>query len=120
MIKDNIIYFGYGDIAVNCDNSGKITFQQFKPNQDIGSSLNKDLEGFEYLSELITLNFNRKDYDDLLNITSSLGKIFELDGYILDFTNYNQSSVNVVLHAMRKALQLRIFLWDSTDLSLAC
>ncbi len=110
MIKDNIIYFGYGDIAVGCNKlSGDITFQQFKPPQDIGGHVDPNIENFEYLSELITLNFNTRDYMTLSNIANLITetKIYNLNDYILDFTNFNQDSVNVVLKYMRFGLQIK-------------
>jgi len=120
MIKDNIIYFGYGDIAVGCNEIGDITFQQFKPSQNIGSDVDSNIDGFEYLSELITLDFSKKDYVALSNIVDSKVRIYNLDGYILDFTNFNEGSVNVILKYMRHALRLKIYIFNDNDFNLAC
>ncbi len=120
MIKDNIIYFGYGDIAVGSNKFGEITLRQFKPSQNIGSDVDNNIEGFEYLSKLIMLDFNKKDYNVLLNIVNSQIKIYNLDGYILDFTNFNEGSVNVILKYMRHALRLKIYIFNNNDFNLAC
>lgn len=96
MIKDNIIYFGYGDIVVGQDGWGSITLQQFKPPQEIGKSIDKKVS--EYTSELIVLKVSLVDYRAICDLKKAKNKQHQIGKYTLDFNNYNEKSIDVVTH----------------------
>ena len=92
-------------------------FNKLNPPKNIGDQIDPNVEDFEYLSERITLNFEAKDYIDLSKIGNSEIKIYNLNDYILDFTNFNQGSVDVVLKYMMFGLRIKE---DMSNLSYAC
>lgn len=98
MIIGNIIKFGYGDIAVGSNPiMNTLEFQGFKPPQECGSIvIDNDIE---YVTDKIKIEL---DMDDCLLLRSRLrsindDKVIDLNGYILDFTKFNQASVDVAL-----------------------
>lgn len=107
MIKDNVIYFGYGDIAVyTCGDY--LTLQWFKPPLEIGSSL----KGKEvtWLSEQIKLWVTRKNLNDLDKIDGKVNKQLIMGDYILDFSNYNKTSIEMVRKYMKIAVNNAMFI----------
>jgi hypothetical protein len=111
MIKGNTIYFGYGDIAVGSTNTGFITLQWFEPPQEVGEKLkNKEVN---WLSDIIKLNPTFKNLKEIEQINEESNKQIMVDGYILDFSEYNSKSVEVVKKHMLNALSV-------FQLALAC
>lgn len=98
MIIDKTIKFGYGDIAVGSDALRSILyFYGIKPPLNIGENVNDDIE---VCSNKIEFEI---DYDDYIYIYQNITAVkngsikkFHFRDYILDFTNYNIESVNVV------------------------
>ena len=110
MIKDNIVYFGYGTIGVFSDAiSSCLCFRHIKPPQEIG----KGLAGKEYevISE-VYFDVNNY-YNDIILLDKQLDSLKDLENkqiefcnYILDFNQYNEKSVNVVKNAITNAISL--------------
>lgn len=112
MIEGNRIKFGYGDICVGASAfKQQVTFQQFKPPAEPGENVPYDVE---FTSEQIVidldLNSSFKIYNDILRSMRYVKerKIteFEIKGYILDFSNYNEKSIDVVNRALNEAARL--------------
>lgn len=93
MIKGNRIIFGYGDIAVGSCRCGFVSFTNIKPPQEVGT----------YIEENVELGLQVKLYElkpyGLISEIEKVNKdnaILEYNGYILDFSNFNEISLNVV------------------------
>ena len=98
MIKGNRILFGYGTISVGVTRlSSEICFEEIKPPKEVGSVILR--EEVEIVKEVIITD---------TSITSLIGKVTENNkvvekcGYIFDFTNYNEKSVEVFESKLRK------------------
>lgn len=94
MIQDNVLKFGYGDIAVGFV-ANELTFQYFRPPQEVGSYVRPDK--VEWLSEKIRISFN--NYNQIMSFSRLLRQaserkisVFEYAGYTFDFTNFNSRS----------------------------
>ena len=114
MIKNNTIYFGHGTVGVY-STSMRLVFEELRPPQEIGQSL-KDMD-CERLNKIEI----SADYNEFIELQNKLEKLNEnsdnkrivFKSYILDFTEYNFKSVEVVL----KHIENATFLYG---LSLAC
>lgn len=108
MIKGNIIEFGYGDIAVSSNGMGYISFTNIKPplkcGQIITKVMRKDLE----IGLNITI-FEDKLWEvyNLVKTISKNNRVVKYKDYILDFSNYNEESVKVVLRGAFNMVNLR-------------
>ena len=91
MIQDNVLKFGYGDIAVGFV-ANELTFRYFRPPQEVGSYVCPDK--VEWLSEKIHINYNQiRSFSRLLRQASERKiSVFEYAGYTFDFTNFNSRS----------------------------
>ena len=97
MINGNRLKFGYGDICVRSDGlTQRISFQQFKPPAECGGNVPEDVE---YIGEEVILQISYEEYCEfnkqLKSVLSNSISTFSFKGYIFDFTNYNEESVNV-------------------------
>ena len=111
MINKNRIYFGYGDICVGSNSLLMVmTFQQFKPPADVGSTVEKDVN---FVSEEKVIHFNINNYETfnklLKQVKNDEIRIFEFDGLIFDFSNYDVSSVDVCIGHFNSAMQQYYF-----------
>lgn len=104
MIKDNVIYFGYGDILISSSwLSDEICFTHFKPAQEVGTMVNVDK--VDVIQEInITASLK-----ELLELREALNnaektKVIKFNGCILDFTKFNQISVNAVITPVNKMI----------------
>ena len=102
--KKDIIKFGYGNIVPQ-PHWDCITFLKFTPNVEVGQHMPSDAEiinsidmklslgdAFKLEGKLKKLKFqDDKTIDD---------KTIDFNDCILDFTNYNPKSVNIVLKAL--------------------
>lgn len=106
MIKDNVVYFGYGTVGVGVDSfSFNMTFQEIKPPVPIGESVfNYDVE---FIGEKKVIEF--KDYKECVAFGALLqaveDKIMPVivaneGDLILDFSHYDEGSVKVVKEAL--------------------
>ena len=114
MIKGNIIKFGYGDILVGCycnvdDDWDKFNLHltSIKPPQEIGESV----IGKEYdILEDLFISANSEEIFRLRGILSEIfqssSKVINFKNYVLDFTEYNKKSVDVVIRATDQAIQM--------------
>lgn len=95
MIIDNRICFGYGDIATGVSFSS-LTLTYFKPPQEIGSKVSINAE---VLAPTINIHLSYDECNELLvqlDLITKENCTIEIKDYILDFSNFNQGSVDVV------------------------
>lgn len=109
MIDGKIFKFGYGDILVG-GNPGtrQMNFQQFKPPAKVGDTVMCD--EVEWIGERILIEISYKDYQKLCKLldnvkTREISK-FSFNGYVFDFTNYNEKSVGVCKEKLNEAMSL--------------
>lgn len=112
MIDGNRIKFGYGSVAVGCDPlTQMVTFKQIKPPCECGSIVEEG-NGVEYIGEIIKIHLDISSYSFLMrklsDIDSKKVTVFEHDGYLFDFSNYNCKSVNVLREKARNAIYLEM------------
>ena len=105
MINGNILYFGYGDIAVRTQFLfNEIQFQQFKPPQEIGTYVEYDK--VEWIGECVKFELNEEEcvwwVKKLQKVLDRDTNAFEFKGYVFDFSNYNRKSVDVVVKNIYK------------------
>jgi hypothetical protein len=102
MIKDDgTIIFGSGTIIVS-NTYNMLILQHVEPKQVIGESP----EGEYDIIETIKIKFQGDMIilkKHLLSVTVE-NPIVTIRGYILDFTNYNPTSVNIVLDAIKRLI----------------
>ena len=116
MINGNQIKFGYGDIAVCAyEMIQEIGFQQFEPQQECGSSVNTN--AVRFIGETIYIKLCYNSYQEFMKLLAAVESkeitSFEFEGYVFDFTNYNEKSIEVCKRNARLAISLNI-------LALAC
>lgn len=97
MIEGNRLKFGYGDIAVGANGlTQTISFRQFKPPAECGDQVSEEVE---YIGNEIVLEFSYESYCEfnkyLKQISNKEITEFLFKGYIFDFTNYNEKSIDV-------------------------
>lgn len=107
MIKDNRIEFGYGDVAVGSCCMGYITFTNIKPPQEVGKDL-LDEDNIEYGHSIRIFEDTAYELLHLVKTVSDNNRIIEYKGYILDFSNFNQKSLDVVLHNAKNMVNTMI------------
>lgn len=115
MIKGNRIVFGYGTISV-AGRQNNLSFIEIKPPQEIGSLITPYDKSIIYLNEIVitaTIEEFEMLNTTLLKNDFTINKEIEFKGYILDFSNYNKKSVDVVLNKIRDAMGIY-------QLTLAC
>jgi len=110
MIRDNIIYFGYGTIAVYSGSCG-FKFTEIKPPQEIGEDI-LNTDGIEFLKE-IKFNFDFDKFSELLKNLRSLNKDSNekqicFQGYILDFNCFNKKSIDVIIKGINNTMMWEI------------
>lgn len=95
--KENIIYFGYGDIVVGSI-TNTLLIMPIKPPQKTGSIL--DMNRVEIIGETISFSFTTlkeiNDFRYALNLIDPTVNCFAFQDYIFDFSNYNKESVMVI------------------------
>lgn len=95
MIKGNRIIAGYGTLAVGgYSNTNKLIIRHIQPPKEVGSDIIDDFETLEVISVLI----NYETYLKLkraLKEVSAKKPIFTFDGWVFDFTKFNEKSVEV-------------------------
>lgn len=94
---ENIIYFGYGDVAVSSAGT-TLHITPFKPPQEVGSIV--DFSVVEKTGETIEFHFctlrEVSKFKDTLYFTNSTDNRFTFQGYIFDFTHYDEKSKAVL------------------------
>ena len=98
MIYGNVLKFGYGDICVGSDGlTQRMSFRQFKPPAKCGDQV---LDDIEYIGDEIILKFSYEDYCEfskkLEQVYNKETAEFIFKGYVFDFTNFNEESVQVI------------------------
>lgn len=103
MIEGNIIKFGYGDILVGVDSMfGGMIFDFIKPPQDIGKTCaKKDVEVLRTVQVGNGLSAI-KLLENLQTVSADNPKIDYL-GYTLDFSKFNEESLNVCKRQAKRA-----------------
>ena len=104
MIKDKVISFGYGDIAVASNSfTGGIYFTNIKPPMECGAMItSEDMDGIEFGLCVTIYDKVPHDFYHLVRKVTSENPVFEYDGYTIDFSNYNEKSYKVVRDAAFK------------------
>ena len=108
MIVGNRIIFGFGTIGVMGSSlREQISFTVIKPPQEIGENIvDESIE----IGETIILKEDRPyEFYNLVKTVNESNRVIEYKGHVLDFTTYNQKSVNVVLKHARNMVNLRIY-----------
>ena len=112
--KDNILYFGDGDILVN-NSLGGLMFVNCKPPLEVGTELTEELKeelGVKYTSDWINIPITTYDeakyFGKLLDeVTEQTTHYFYFKDYQFNFSNWNPKSVEVIkkhLSIVRKYL----------------
>lgn len=122
MIKDNRIIFGYGDILVGSykphsiymkNLSTSLVFYEIKPPKEIGKMPE---EGSYDILNTLSFNLTTNDIsilENIRNVLKTTNRHIKFRDYILDFSNYNEESVKVVIEGFENALFIN-------ELGLAC
>ena len=102
MVKGKTVYFGYGDVLVGSTQfEGTITLIEIEPPKEIGSSPAKDT--YTELQRIVL----RPTYDHIRKLKSIKDKTitnFTINDYTLDFSKFNQKSVEIVRKHINNAL----------------
>lgn len=101
--KDNILYFGDGDILVN-NSLGGLMFVNCKPPLEVGTEINDEIKeklGVKYTSDWITIPITTYDeakyFGKLLDeVTEQTTHYFYFKDYQFNFSNWNPKSVEVI------------------------
>lgn len=114
MIKDNVIYFGYGTISVGAMFQ-EMLFQEIKPPAEIGEALTEKLQSgqVEFTGNQHAILFRSyEECSEFKRLLESVheAKRFEFCGLVFDFTNYNEKSVTVVKKHLEKVISNVVFL----------
>lgn len=114
MITNKIIKFGYGTVLTTGNELSRVLFfQHIAPPKVIGEII-KDSDSYSVIG---TLKFEYSD--DMKILFENLNNIHEFNflinfrDYTLDFTNYNEKSIEVVKRAVSRVI-------IGFQLSLAC
>lgn len=101
--KDNILYFGYGDILVNSDLIC-LKFINCKPPVPVGTLLTdevRDKFNVKYTSDWINIPF--LTYDEIVDFEKLLDEVLErttyyfyFKDYQFNFSNWNPTSIEVI------------------------
>lgn len=110
--KENIIYFGYGDIGLG-HVTNHLFIMPFKPPQEVGSMVN--FNTVEQTGQTILLKFTSireiNRLQDTLSRINPTNTSFVFQGYTFDFTKYNEKSkmvLNVQLNGIKKYIRALI------------
>lgn len=101
-INNKTFYFGYGDILVNSCEMPFIRFTGIVPPLEIGTVVDQDtLADLDGATETIEIKFDSlkeaHNFKHMLERVNRLNNSFEYGGYAFDFSNYNESSIQVLL-----------------------
>lgn len=107
--KKDIVKFGYGNIVPQ-PHWDCITFLKFEPNVEVGQHMPDDAEIINSIDMKLSLDDAIKLEGKLKELKFQDDKTIDFNDCILDFTNYNPKSVNIVLKA----------LWYFTKIHLSC
>jgi hypothetical protein len=102
VIVNNKLVFGYGDIAVGQHWCG-LAFTQIKPPTEIGSSIHRDDSSLDKETErkIVIRPCDIDILGRLLDSVTNDNPVFKFNGFIFDFTLFNQESVNAVRRKLR-------------------
>lgn len=100
MIKGNTVYYGYGDIYNDCSGFDTLIFMNFEPSQKVGT--NVDIRHVKIINR-ISVSLSLNELYDLENKLKSIkmSEIINIKNINLDFSNFNQKSVNIVLSTVK-------------------
>ena len=101
--KDNIFYFGDGDILVN-NSLGGLMFVNCKPPLEVGTELNDEIKeklGVKYTSDWITIPITTYDeakyFGKLLDeVLEGTTHYFYFKDYQFNFSNWNPKSIESI------------------------
>lgn len=111
-MENKTIYFGYGDICVNYT-LNSIRFIEIIPPVEVGQSIPYEIMDRATIKSVITIKLNT--IEKLIDFRNTIKTINGKDclqctynDYILDFSNYNKKSINVLLTQLEKLIQIII------------
>ncbi len=93
-LQNKIIYFGYGDVSVISNQTGRIWFQSIKPSCECGEDI-LDRNDIELGEMLIVVEDHPHDLYKLFTTVSKENTVVRYKDVTFNFTNYNQKSVEV-------------------------
>jgi hypothetical protein len=104
--NNKTIYFGYGDVVLS-DYLNAIGFTEIEPPVEVGSSVSVETTKQTATGPEITIAFNNiESFTDFKNAIKTInGKDClqcNYNGYTLDFSNYNQKSIKVILDVLER------------------
>jgi hypothetical protein len=116
-MEKKTIYFGYGDILVT-NYFNKIIFTEIEPPVEIGTDVSEETKKQTSTGSFIIIEFetlkNLVDFKNLIEtINSECCLQFTYDDYTLDFSNYNQKSIDVVITQFTRVM-------NNSLISMAC
>lgn len=107
MITGNVLKFGFGDISVGVNKlQQRISFQNIKPPQEIGTNVEDDSL---YGERIIFAETYPYEFYKLIKTVNENNRVVEYKGYVFDFTDYNQDSVNVVLKYAKEMVNIALY-----------
>ena len=106
-LEKKIIYFGYGDVQVG-HSIYSLYFRGFKPSVEVGTMTTKEVikdNNIKWLTNKIYLDF--RDIQEILAFEELVKQVrnnggenftqFKFKDLTLDFSNYNEKSISIVL-----------------------
>lgn len=112
MIINNRIMFGYGDVLVGFDIYGRLNFTEFSPPTLIGAKMKitDETEIGDSINICVCIDelFILRNWLESLKKNGKISKEFNFKSYILDFTNYNEKSIDVVLGTVNRLLAFNL------------
>jgi hypothetical protein len=107
MIEGNVIKFGYGDILVGANSMfGGMNFDYIKPPKTIGESFRSDDPTIEVLK---TINVSALSVMQMINNLKSVSidnPTVKCGNFLLDFSNFDIGSLNVVKEKATEAVSI--------------
>ena len=113
MIVGNVVKMGYGSVAVGSA-MDKLTFKYIKPPQEVGAKVDLRKGDVEVVGYELRVSV---DLDDIRYLQEKCAKVadrtitmFEYKGIVLDYSNYNPKSIDVLLEHLEGIFNYHISL----------
>lgn len=104
MIKGNIIEFGYGDVVISSNSMLEyIKFTNIAPPMKCGAKVTSDL-ALEYGESITIYGDGDRELYNLIKTVDRNNTIVKYKGYVLDFSNYNEKSIEIALKHSRNMI----------------
>lgn len=106
-VKNNVVYFGYGDVAVGASNLGYMTFNEIVPPQEIGSSV--DNENLVTDKIIKVTEFSNWELLKVFKSVSIDNTIVKYNGITFNFEHFKQGSLDVCLKYANRTVNLFLY-----------